>query len=427
VRTRRAAFILTCLLASSALIQARPPDQSEPQPPAVVVALRERAAFGLNAEAGTVSRLLHSSADVGSSKWGMPLTGEEEAALDLQGRMMFVHDVGVELLPFVRGLPAFAGAYVDQRDDGALVVLLTERDRETEQRILALRPAVDRGVGIRYVSHTYAKLREAAFRAWARWPAHYPEVRVRSVALDTMNNRIRLRLDTPPRLLDPDRVRAVRDDLGVAFTMDSGAGEASVACPGAAGCIASPQAGGIIHRGAPGGPRCTIGFHIRVGPHDEFLTSGHCGHGGAMEWYHDGTLVGRQIASLYQQNGYDVMRVRLVGRETSALLHGQWMPVIGADQPIQGQVVCASLGRSERVDCGVVSAEWVSWTDGICQCTSWGADVDGMEIRQGDSGSPIYQLDGGGGAIAIGIVSTTSGKFALVVSALARWGATIGS
>jgi hypothetical protein len=426
VRRRRAAVISVCLFAATILL-ASPGGQgpAAASTRAVQTALLERAAFGLSADSGDVSRLLHSPADVGSTKWGLPLTGEEEVALDLQGRMSFAQAAGAELLPFVRALPTFGGVYQDQRNEGALVVLLVEANPQIEQQILSLVPLGARAVTIRYVPNTYAELRLAAHRAWGRWAALYPEVRLRAVKVDTMNNRLRLRVDAQAGLLDSHRVRAVRTDLRVPFTLDVGAIETSVACPERDECADSLDAGVIINRGAPGGPRCTMGFHIRIGTNREFLTSGHCGRDGAREWYRHGTLVGRQIATLYRQDGSDVMRVRLSGPGASSSLRGPAGVVAGSDLPIQGQVVCASLGRSLRVDCGTVSSEWVSWTDGICTCTSWGGDVDGIEIRQGDSGSPIYLLHGDGRATAIGLVSTTSGKFAVVADALAHWGATI--
>lgn len=122
VAFRRAA-ILAC--AAIFVFQAAASADSEPAREAVAAASSERSRFGLRSDGTYVSWLLQSGADVGTTKWGIPLTATEEDLLDLPGRMQFVNEVSESLLPFAESLPSYAGAFVDQANNGDIVILLT--------------------------------------------------------------------------------------------------------------------------------------------------------------------------------------------------------------------------------------------------------------------------------------------------------------
>lgn len=79
---------------------------------------------------------------------------------------------------------------------------------------------------------------------------------------------------------------------------------------------------------------------------------------------------------------------------------------------MQGTTVCASLGASNNWDCGTVSTASTTYTDtdGVF---NYAADVNGMSIIIGDSGSPVVR-NAGSYYVAVGVVGTTSGKFARV-------------
>lgn len=124
-------------------------------------AIAERAAFGSRTEASYVRSLIASPDDIGTPRWGIPLTREEERSVDVQGRMAFADAVHEELLPVAESLDSFAGAYFDQTANGRLVVLLTRQDATTEKILHELMPEVHRGLAIRYATYPYSVLHAA--------------------------------------------------------------------------------------------------------------------------------------------------------------------------------------------------------------------------------------------------------------------------
>lgn len=425
---RRTVGFVAFVAAALAILVAAGLARTGPHVPEVDLAARERAAFGLSSDSAIVGSLLGSTQDVGSSRWGLPLTASEESALDLYGRMAFVEDVSRELLPYARRLAIFGGAYIDQREGGELVILLTRFDPDEEARILAMRPEAGPSVRVRLATFTEGELRVAARRAWSAWHEQFPDIDLLSVAVDTASNRLQLQASRRRGLIDLPRIAALRAQLGVTVRVQQGSAGVTVSCVDREDCRFGIEAGSVIRRDSASGPRCTMGFQIRIGTDIQFLTSGHCGSDGKHRWFQRGAgLVGVQEASLYRDQGADLMRVQLAEPQRSAAVFGDSRSISGSAYPLQGQLVCASLGRSDRVDCGTVAYAFTSWTDSICNCVSWGGDVDGIAIQHGDSGSPLYSLghEPERAATAIGILSTTSGYFAFVEDALQAWGAAL--
>ena len=100
----------------------------------------ERASLGLRADVGYVRAIVEGGLDEGSLRWGIVLTREELEFVDLPGRMEFANAVAADVLPKLSDLPMFAGAYLDQKAEGRLVVLLTELDPATMADIEATLP-----------------------------------------------------------------------------------------------------------------------------------------------------------------------------------------------------------------------------------------------------------------------------------------------
>lgn len=132
----------------------------KPSPEAIATAASERATYGLPADSSTVAALLGSNRDVGSARWGIALTAEEEAALDLPARMAFANALSERVLPFAQS-PTYGGAYIDQQQGGRLVVLLTERDQAVEEELGRRMPSPSLGLHITEVAHSEASLMEA--------------------------------------------------------------------------------------------------------------------------------------------------------------------------------------------------------------------------------------------------------------------------
>lgn len=174
-----------------------------------------------------------------------------------------------------------------------------------------------------------------------------------------------------------------------------------------------------------------MGFHIRVGSDEQFLTAGHCGYSGSNSWYHTGYgLVGSEIATLYSSGGKDVMRVGLPDAQASNLIYGtSHTGTLGSGAlPVVNETVCASEGNNNAIDCGTVSDDWTSWTSTTANYVVYGGDTDGIYPIGGDSGSPLFTRRTVGDDIVIqpkGIVDTSAGMFARVVDALSAWNAAI--
>ena len=78
-------------------------------------------------------------------------------ALDLPGRMAFANEVKQSVVPFVNSLPTSGGVYIDQQQNGSLVVLQTESSAALEAEIRAdarLQPWLPRRQGHAHGSAT---------------------------------------------------------------------------------------------------------------------------------------------------------------------------------------------------------------------------------------------------------------------------------
>lgn len=375
-----------------------------------------------------MSSLLSSGDDLGTPEWGIPMTAEEESFVNLPARMQFANDVAAELLPFLQSLPTFGGAYIDQTASGGLVVLLTERDAQVEERIRSLEPDPSRGVDIRPVSQTYVALQNAAAAARDVWSDTLPGEDLLIVAVDTANNRLRLEIDPSGLTRAVDAQSELEGGLGVQLSLEAGTRATDDGCTGREYCTIPMKSGNVIRKGSTSGTVCTMGFHIRVGSDEQFVTAGHCGgYPGTHSWYHKGygfvgsDVVGQNLLN----NGADAKAVQMPDSQASDDIYGSSSNIVGSRNPILGEAVCGSMGVSNAVDCGWVADDWTSWTSSTCGCAVWGGDHDGIVRTTGDSGSPIYVLSESGAATGVGIHNNTNGNFARLGAVLIDLGATI--
>lgn len=405
------------------------PAAAADRPVDLVAAVAERATYGLAAEADLVADIVNSGRDIGTGKWGIVLTADEEAALNLPRRMAFANAVSEELLPHAGELATFGGAYIDQERHGELVIGLTQRDGEVEASLRALLP--DDAIGLRFerVERSYAELRAAADVAEAAWRTIMGERLLPGYAPDVRLNT--LRFDVRP--VDMEAASAALADLeaaaGVPIVLrpaEIGGGDA---CSWAS-CFSPMLAGIKVYRG--GYPsyqvRCTMGFHINVGSDEQWTTSGHCTNAGSNAWYMQGYgKIGDETATIYWGGGYDITRIQMSDAQDSDGIYATSHNVSGSRMPINGETVCAALGgTSETIDCGTISDDWKSYFMFECWCNVNGGDTSGISTQGGDSGSPIY-VPGQGFEIAIGVHSDANGHFARIQDALVHWNATIRS
>lgn len=397
-----------------------------------------RSDFGLPTDDATLARLA-SKEDVGSRQWGIPMTAVEEASLDLVGRMTFANAVAEGVLPYAEKLPTFAGAWIDERQNGSLVIMLTQPDAATEATIRTLLPGGSRGVRFGLASTPYAALVAAAEEVVANWSAALPDVTLYQVGVDTASNQVAVEVPA----LGVSAATAAIDSLelarGVRVVVIAGEPSQDATCTDRDHCYSPLKAGDIIRNGSSSSTgTCTMAWHILVGSDKQFMTAGHCGRAylPSVNWYHQGYgLIGSDQSNLEDLSSTkkDEMRIQMPDAQASALVYEvpAAQQMVAATLPVVGMAVCGSLGISNTISCGTVTSTWTSWTSNDCNaaCTVWGGATSGIALAPGDSGSPMYQIITNGGGtkyiVPIGVLDTQGGLFARVVDALNYWGASI--
>lgn len=202
-------------------------------------------------------------------------------------------------------------------------------------------------------------------------------------------------------------------------------------------CHGPTWAGIRLYKGAIDSQHeCALGFHIRIGVDERFVTSGHCGFAGADNWLHPG-IAGNHVLgaetgqTLYQNNGQDIMVVQLdVDAEASDNVFGCCGDIVAPyGTPIQGETLCALLAETNAIKCGSVTNTWLSW---ISDTPNPDIVVKGGDLTittiDGDSGSPVYrrlQDPNGNQVRAIGVNAAEFGQFARLDTSLDDWGARI--
>ncbi len=397
-----------------------------------------RSDFGLPTDDATLARL-SSTGDVGSSQWGIPMTGVEEASLDLVGRMTFANAVAVGVLPYAEKLPTFAGAWIDELQNGSLVIMLTRPDAATEATIRTLLPGGSRGVRFSLVSTPYAALVAAAEEVVANWSAAVPDVPPYQVGVDTASNQVAVQVPALGISAAAAAIGSLGLAHGVRVVVTAGEPSQDATCTDRDHCSSPLKAGDVIRNGSSSSTgTCTMSWHILVGSDKQFMTAGHCGRAylPSVNWYHKGYgLIGSDQSNLEDLSSRkkDEMRVQMPDAQASALVYGvpAVQQIVAAALPVVGMAVCGSLGISNTIRCGTVTSTWTSWTSSDCNpaCTVWGGATSGITLIPGDSGSPMYQIISNGGdakyIVPIGVLDTAGGLFARVVDPLDDWGASI--
>jgi hypothetical protein len=392
----------------------------------IAQAATERDSWGLSSDHAAVADLLGSKRDVGTARWGIAMTQEEEDALDLEGRMTFANQVKVAAVPFVNALATSGGVYIDQEQNGQLVVLLTEPSPEIEAEISARMPSSTRGFRVAKVKHTEAELRQALDQAWDAWKEIAPSVGLEGAGLDIQNNRVVF--EVAPADADGAQAfaAALGEKIGVRVGVEAMDQESvDTSCTGRDHCVSPTKAGTRIYKGyVDGYNECTMAFHVVCGDGDvEFVTAGHCGYGGSNTWLikdgtADGLVMGTEQKSLYKAGGQDIMRVNLPVGQKSHQIYGESRVYGGSGGcPIAGQVACASRGHSDVVDCGTVRTTWTSWWSNTAGVVVWGGDLNNVDSIPGDSGSPVFDKLDASHWGTVGVLDTAAGGFAVLCKA----------
>jgi len=278
------------------------------------------------------------------------------------------------------------------------------------------------------VATPQSSLRSAAAKAWDVWSQLATNIELQAVGVDVAGNRLRLRVaaaDLPSAAaVAAEAARQLSVSIEVRLAEDG----SEEACTSRDNCTSPMKAGIRIRQGSQYSTAlCTMNFHIRIGSNEQFLTAGHCGYSGSNDWYHIGygaNKVGSELATLYQQNGQDAMRVEMPDAQAADDIYSITSNIVGWRDPVQGEAICASLGNSNSIDCGTVSEDFHSWIGDSCGCTIWGANHDNISTIGGDSGSPISVGPGAPyPATGVGIHNRSNGDFARLDDVLDAFGA----
>lgn len=171
-------------------------------------------------------------------------SSQEERDLDLGGRMAFAEAASQKLIPAARGSAGFAGAWIDHRADGALVLSFTTLASSERQRLEALIPEVSRGVRFDTAGQTFEKLRASASRVWDVWGGSASGVDLVGTGVNESTNSIRIYVadgDLAAATVLADRVAA---ELGVHTEVLAESSGSDVACASRTNC-SSPYKAGI--------------------------------------------------------------------------------------------------------------------------------------------------------------------------------------
>lgn len=366
-------------------------------------AIAERDHYGLPADRTTVESIIASGRDIGTDKWGIVLTAEEEKNLDLPGRGDYVARVHELVLDEVRDSELYAGAYVDQRNGGGIVLLLTRADPAVTALIDAARPQLSRGLEVKVVVTSFQQLEAAMYTTWDIWAEYFRNTTLVSVSVDERANALVVGVEAPDQARVASDIAPLAARLGVPATVEAATAERDL-CSSRTSCAPPMKAGVRISRSANPPNHtgtCSMGFHVYTSSGGgRFVSAGHCGHNGTFWWHNPGTPgsggIGSEQATLYGPNFSPSRDIHAVGIPTSWMtnrIFGSSAQIKSMAHPVLDESICASLGVStDAYDCGHVSKTAHTWTSNVCACTQSGARATGVTNTGGDSGSPMVGL-----------------------------------
>jgi hypothetical protein len=294
-------------------------------------------------------------------------------------------------------------------------------------------PASSRGLRV-VVRDVSERALAAALRATETvWPALLPDVVLREASVDLPGGRLSVAVDPEAVARVTRAVPALGAALGAEVDVRPARPDRDTACRTRDSCINPFRAGIRIYRGAIDSyPECTMAFHVFVPSaynDKQFLTAGHCGYGGSNSWLNPAVpgshVIGSEQATLYRNNGVDVMRVGMADSQVSDLVFDDPRRILGWTVPIVGTPVCVSRGWTDKVQCGTVRSTGARWLSDTAGFYVSGGTTNGISGIPGDSGSPLYERYTSAWSFADGIADTANGNFAILSDVLGPLGADV--
>ncbi|MDX3075015.1 S1 family peptidase [Streptomyces sp. NPDC088354] len=297
------------------------------------------------------------------------------------------------------GTGSTAGSYYDAKAKAMVVNVTTSK---AAQAVSAA------GAVPKLVAHSTAQLNQAGNAALAA------DVAGTSWVIDPKSNRLEITADSTVSSAELSKVQKATAPYGAAVTFRR-----------TAGTFKRLIAGGDAIYG--GGYRCSLGFNVRSGSTNYFLTAGHCGEV-ASTWYSNSSqssVLGTNVSYSFPTNDYALVRYT----NTSVAKGGTAgnTDITSAGNAFVGQAVLRD-GSTTGIHSGTVT--------GLNATVNYGGgDVVYQMIRTnvcaegGDSGGAMYTS----GGIALGLTSGGSGNcssggttfFQPVTEALSAYGVSV--
>lgn len=161
-----------------------------PDDVALDAAIANRKVLGLPADRADVRVLMSSSADVGTTAVGIPMTPRELEDVDMDGRVRFADRAARALIPYLESQASYAGSWIDQKADGWLVVMLTKRDQQVINGIEQRMPNGKRGWRLELADTPMSALESALRRAFDVSEDINPSAVLGEATIDTKQNRL---------------------------------------------------------------------------------------------------------------------------------------------------------------------------------------------------------------------------------------------
>ncbi|MGI8794624.1 MAG: hypothetical protein ACR2H3_15870 [Acidimicrobiales bacterium] len=407
------ALVLSALLAGSSIAAASAATEAE-----IDTAIAERAELGFVGSPTKVRSLLDGEADPRSAEWGIPLTTAELD--DITARATFSNRAKEKAIPYAEALDTFAGAWFDQKDDGKLVIMLTDATDAAKAAVRERMPDQSRGVRFMPAKYGFAKLQSAFDRAWEAWAKEHPGMLPTGVTIDVPNNRLILEVAADDVARAKDQIAGLEKEFGVDIAVRQGTRGRDLACPSRAKCYDPLRAGTRVYNAYANNTShfCTMAFHVNDSTQNNawdhtFFTAGHCAYdpvtGAAKpdDWHQDSAfgLIGNEKKNGYVSNNRDIMLVKFQdwADQKSSRVYGAsgsgGQVMSEAVWPHTGDYACTSLGKSGEVRCGTVVQDY-AWFSETKKITVQGAALNWSnsipDLLKGDSGSPVYAFTEGG-------------------------------
>ena len=369
-----------------------------------------RDTFGLSTDAAVIDQRASSSATI--ERFGMRLTPAENEHID---QWLAFEDTAIEdVTPDLERLDGYSGFYFDRGSDISLVVVAEPGAAAEVAKDEALAALGDR-VTVITRDYSYEQSLGWVPAITEAWKANSELPVMSSVSLSGDWGHLEIRTVDPVSAEQADVVEKMAADLPGSPRIEWSVGplDEDDACTSRTNCTWPMRAGIRI-------TSCTMGFHIRVGSDEQFLTSGHCG---TKSYSHSGWgIIGSTTSNLYS-SGRDVQRVQMSDGQASNWIYG-WSSgnnINGHRHPSPSETICSSMGARNEVRCGYVASTSTSWSSPGCNgCTQYGADHNNIPSTGGDSGSPLFRHNK-----AIGVHANGGGRFAVVSDAMWVWGSDV--